>query len=103
MLFRSEPAVDPYFGNRKVYTALVNMPNMSSRNGSWVLRFAEPQGREGNGEMSTPAVLKKVDPSYEASAQRDRVQGLSRWRRLWERMGRSRKCGLSAGSTRDLT
>lgn len=69
-------APDPFFGQRRVYTSLVNMPNLSSRSGSWVLRFAEPAGQQGIGELSTPQVVRKVDPSYEAGAQRDGVEGL---------------------------
>jgi TonB family protein len=52
------------------------MPNLTSRTGSWVLRFAEPAGREGSSDISPPRVLRKVDPVYEAAAQRDRIEGV---------------------------
>ena len=56
-------------------SALVNMPNMTSSNGSWVLRFAEPQGRPATGDLTTPVVMKKVDPTYDAEAKRDYIAG----------------------------
>ena len=48
------------------------MPNLSSSAGSWVLRFAEP---ENGSEVNSPVALRKVDPQYEPSAARDRVEG----------------------------
>jgi TonB family protein len=59
-----------------VYTSHVNMPNLTSRTGSWVLRFAEHQGREQPGDLSTPYVVRKVDPTYEAGAQREHIEGV---------------------------
>ncbi len=74
---RGKPVEDEYFGLRRVYTAHVNMPNLTSRTGSWVLRFAEPRGAEAaRGKLSTPQVLRKVDPAYAAGAQREHIEGM---------------------------
>ena len=65
-----------FFGARQVYTVYINMPNLTSGAGSWILRFAEREG-EGReaGEISSPVADKKVDPKYVPSAVRDRVEG----------------------------
>lgn len=71
--------VSKFFGARQIYTVYLNMPNLTSAAGSWVLRFAElddhgqPPGTDG--KLSTPEAIRKVDPMYVASAARERVQG----------------------------
>ena len=64
------------FGNRRVYTVYINMPNLASGAGSWILRFAE-RDADGTGaeEISSPVALKKVDPKYTPAAVRERVEG----------------------------
>jgi TonB family protein len=73
------PLESEFFGARRVYTVYMNMPNLTSAAGSWVLRFAEPDSRGepqgGGGELLTPEAIRKVDPMYVASAARERVQG----------------------------
>ena len=66
-----------YFGARRVYTLYINMPNLSSSSGSWVLRFAEPDDAEPQNanEVSSPVAVRKVDPQYAPGAARDRVEG----------------------------
>jgi TonB family protein len=69
----TEPAV---FGDRRVYTVYINMPNLASGAGSWILRFAERDGEGSTGEeISSPVALKKVDPKYAPGAIRERVEG----------------------------
>ncbi|OFW38163.1 MAG: hypothetical protein A3J28_15655 [Acidobacteria bacterium RIFCSPLOWO2_12_FULL_60_22] len=68
-----------FFGNRRVYTVSINMPNLSSGSGSWILRFAElgnngTEARE-EAEISSPVAVKKVDPQYVPAAIRERVEG----------------------------
>lgn len=68
-----------FFGAKRFYTVSINMPNLTSGSGSWVLRFAELNGNEvgrpeGN-DLSSPVAVRKVDPRYEPSAVRDRVEG----------------------------
>lgn len=77
---RGEPQAERGFlPGKKVYTLYINMPNLSSAAGSWILRFAELADRGPGGEedkLAAPSVLRKVDPGYEPSAIRDRVEGL---------------------------
>ena len=58
-------------GSKRVYTLHVNMPNMTSASGSWVLNFAELNEAHAGGyagpdvpELAGLAPLKKVDPKY---------------------------------------
>jgi protein TonB len=67
---------------RRVYTIYINMPNLSSQSGSWVLRFAElgnPAGPEAGGAadspIAAPVALKKVDPRYPAAARQTGIEG----------------------------
>lgn len=76
---KSPPLESEFFGARRVYTVYMNMPNLTSATGSWVLRFAELD-EHGNApgdsdSLSTPEPIRKVDPTYVASAMRERVQG----------------------------
>lgn len=62
------------FGTKKYYTMQLNMPNLSSQSGSWVIRFAELRDA-GAGDVTAPVVTQKVDPNYPADAIRDRIEG----------------------------
>lgn len=77
------PGTYPSGGNvRRVYTIYINMPNLTSQTGSWVLRFAElgsessaaPGGAAGF-PLEAPVPVKKVDPPYPAEARRNGVEG----------------------------
>jgi TonB family protein len=67
------------FASRKVYTLFVNMPNLNSATGSWVLNFSELRhgdtSRFASGDLSGPLPLKKVDPKYPPTAIVERVEG----------------------------
>ncbi len=72
---------------KRTYTLLVNMPNLTSATGSWILEFAElylpdtvmgnsePQVNSANGELSGPEVLRKVDPRYPPTLRDQGVAG----------------------------
>jgi TonB family protein len=74
------------FGNRKFYSLTLNMPNLNSAGGSWVIRFAE-LGHDSNSdtnnhdagapaaELSQPAAKRKVDPAYPMQLMRENVFG----------------------------
>ena len=78
-------------GAGQVYTMHVNMPNLTSATGSWILSFAEmdpsgdrplalsPLGEPRSGPQSVdlvgPAPLRKVDPRYPQNLRKDRVEG----------------------------
>lgn len=68
---------------RRVYTIYINMPNLTSQSGSWVLRFAElgnastaaAGGAADNYPLAAPVPIRKVDPRYPAAARRQGVEG----------------------------
>ena len=66
---------DTVFGTKRVYTMQINLPNLTSAGGSWVIRFAELGAEGAPGELSTPVALTKVDPAYPPSLQQDGIQG----------------------------
>jgi TonB family protein len=68
-------AADPVFGTKRVYSMEINLPNLNSRGGSWIIRFAEKDRPSIAGELSTPVATTKVDPAYPSSLQHDGVQG----------------------------
>ncbi|MBZ5661736.1 MAG: TonB family protein [Acidobacteriia bacterium] len=58
-------------GAKQVYTLHVNMPNLTSASGSWILNFAElneddaPGYPKGNSaDLAGPVPFRKVDPKY---------------------------------------
>ena len=63
------------FGDRKFYSMTLNMPNLNSGGGSWVIRFAEMQRNADKGELSAPVATQKVDPAYPVELMRHNVQG----------------------------
>jgi TonB family protein len=71
------------FAGRKFYSLSLNMPNLNSAGGSWVIRFAEMQkgalprdaGAKSAADLSAPAALRKVDPAYPMQLMRENVAG----------------------------
>ncbi len=63
------------FGPKRYYSLTLNMPNLSSSTGSWVIRFAELNQTRASQEVSGPVPIKKVDPAYPAELLRDKVEG----------------------------
>jgi TonB family protein len=65
------------FGDRKFYSLTLNMPNLNSAGGSWIIRFAEMKQDENspNTELSQPFVTRKVDPGYPSQLMRQNVSG----------------------------
>ena len=68
------------FGRKRVYTLYVNMPNLNSATGSWVLNFSElrmpgatPQ--TSSGEVANPDPIRKVDPKYPPDLIDQNVEG----------------------------
>jgi TonB family protein len=79
-----KPAVKPetLFGSKQTYTLNINMPNLTSAMGSWILTFAEmgvanltPDGSSRPGTLSGPEALRKVDPKYPPELRSRRVEG----------------------------
>ncbi len=75
---------DPRFAGRAVYTMAIQMPNVTSFSGSWLVWFAErdldPKSMPGPAphRMRAPQVVRKVDPKYVAAAVAERVEGTIR-------------------------
>lgn len=63
------------FGSKRSYALSLNMPNLTSATGSWVIRFAELKQTHDAAELSAPVATNKVDPAYPADLLRDRVEG----------------------------
>ena len=73
---RLAPPPDPQFNGREVYTLAVQMPNITSYVGSWIMWFADrdrvPRGSRG---LRPPVPLHKVDPKYLPAAISERIEG----------------------------
>jgi TonB family protein len=63
------------FGDKKFYAMTLNMPNLNSAGGSWVIRFAELNPNETKGDLTAPEATQKVDPAYPLELMRRNVQG----------------------------
>ena len=63
------------FGSKPFYSMTMNMPNLNSATGSWVMRFAElKEGRQA-GELMAPVATQKSDPGYPMELMRENVHG----------------------------
>jgi len=70
------------FGNRRFYSLALNMPNLNSAGGSWIIRFAELKHDLGSRDpnepaqdLSQPMATRKVDPAYPIQLMRENVHG----------------------------
>jgi TonB family protein len=68
------------FASKRVYKMLVNMPNLNSATGSWILNFSElrvnSEGpRLASSDVSAPGPLRKIDPKYPPTLIKERVEG----------------------------
>jgi len=68
------------FASKKIYKMLVNMPNLNSATGSWILNFSElrvnSEGpRPASSDVSAPGPLRKIDPKYPPTLIKERVEG----------------------------
>jgi TonB family protein len=73
------------FGGRKIYSLSLNMPNLNSAGGSWIIRFAaldqDPtpshaaSGDAAAPDLSSPVAMRKVDPAYPLELMRHHLGG----------------------------
>jgi TonB family protein len=68
------------FASKRVYTLNVNMPNLNSATGSWILNFSELRSNSDaprvlSGDLSGPVPLKKIDPKYPPTLINEHVEG----------------------------
>ena len=77
-----DPSLPPekILSGKEVFTLRVDMPNLTSTSGSWVLNFAQlddnlPVYQRPKGKLSGPVAVRKVDPKYPPSAIKQRIDG----------------------------
>ncbi len=71
------------FGGRKIYSLSLNMPNLNSAGGSWIIHFtaikpdAAPDraSQPSADDLSSPVATRKVDPAYPLELMKQNVQG----------------------------
>jgi TonB family protein len=82
------------FGNRKFYSLSLNMPNLNSAGGSWIIRFAalkdsssgdpssratsssaSPSASASDNDLTAPSATRKIDPAYPLELMRQNVGG----------------------------
>jgi TonB family protein len=68
------------FAAKKMYTMLVNMPNLNSATGSWILNFSELRSSSFGphvtpADLSGPSPIKKSDPRYPPTLVNEHVEG----------------------------
>ena len=63
------------FAGRRSYTLSVNMPNLNTATGSWIIHFVERDPGVVHSPIAAPEVLSKFDPAYPGKLMQDGVQG----------------------------
>jgi protein TonB len=68
------------FSSKKIYKMQVDMPNLNSATGSWILNFSELRtdsaaSRPASSDLSGPAPLRKIDPKYPPTLINEHVEG----------------------------
>jgi periplasmic protein TonB len=63
------------FANRKSYAMTLNLPNLNSAGGSWVMHFSELQDEKQSGNLVAPVATRTVDPGYPLELMRENVRG----------------------------
>jgi len=64
------------FGGKLVHSMTLNMPNLNSSTGSWVIKFAELDEGHKEGELTPPESKEKLDPGYPLELIRANVHGM---------------------------
>jgi TonB family protein len=86
---RVSSSPDPRWEGRVIYTLAIQMPNVTSYSGSWIVWFAERASESGQAaeNLRPPQPLHKVDPKYIVSAMEERVEGKVRLSAIIRRNG----------------
>jgi len=85
---RVSGAPDPLLEGRAVYTMAIQMPNITSYSGSWMVWFAERLAVGDPTPIVPPEPLRKVDPKYVATAVAEHIEGKVRLSAIIRRDGR---------------
>jgi len=77
--FDGEITPEKILGGKRIYTANIDLPNLTSAKGSWILNFAElqPSGSPTHvhTDLAAPMVLTAVDPKYPQNLIKEHVEG----------------------------
>jgi TonB family protein len=65
---------NPRFEGKEVYSMAIQMPNITSYSGSWLMWYAA-RGIGPMTPLAPPVPFRKVDPKYIATAVAERIQG----------------------------
>ncbi|HYA17808.1 MAG TPA: TonB family protein [Bryobacteraceae bacterium] len=69
-------APDPRFNGRDTYVMAIQMPNLTSYSGSWLMWYADKTAHStGLAPIAAPTPHRKVDPKYIATAAAERIEG----------------------------
>ena len=68
-------APNPRFEGREVYSMAIQMPNITSYVGSWLMWYSDRNSAVREGPVSPPVPHRKVDPKYIATAAEERIEG----------------------------
>ncbi len=69
-------APDRRFDGRDVYMMAIQMPNLTSYSGSWLMWYSDRTAHEiGLAPVAPPVAHRKVDPKYIAAAAADHIEG----------------------------
>lgn len=63
------------FAGRKSYAMTLNVPNLNSASGSWVMHFVELKEGEKPGDLLAPVATRTADPGYPLELMRQNVHG----------------------------
>jgi TonB family protein len=64
------------FRGKRMYEMRLNMPNLNSSSGSWVMKFAELENGRKEGDLLTPVLTEKSDPGYPLELMKTNVHGM---------------------------
>jgi len=77
-----DPNVSPdkILSGKEVYTMHIDMPNLTSVSGSWILNFAQlderfPRAAQQQSRLAAPVLERKVDPKYPPAFVKAHVEG----------------------------
>jgi TonB family protein len=71
-------APEKILGDKQIHTLYINLPNLTSASGSWLMNFAELQelhSTRAPNNLSAPLAVRKIDPKYPSSLVTARVEG----------------------------
>ena len=73
---RVSTAPDPRFNGREIFMMAIQMPQLTSYSGSWLMWYSDHTLHQtAMGPIAPPEAHRKVDPKYIASAVSERVEG----------------------------